>query len=150
MKVQLEQKHANCPEQLGCCVCAQNFTAPNIRSLLCNDAGLIQGDICDHCLKASARGIKRRIVARSISLQLQADQDEAQALSLRRQAFDLLLLSQENLTLPTFYTWLRKRWAILSQETQALEAARFGLNKTSSDRKRSRLRIAFEDKASQS
>jgi hypothetical protein len=150
MKIQLEQKRPNSPNQLGCFTCRQNFTAPNIRALLCNDAGLIQGDICDRCLKLSPKAIQRRIIARSVSLQLQADRDEDQALPLRRQAFDLLLLSQENLTLPNFYTWLRKRWEILSQETQALEAARFGLNKSGSDRKRARLRIPFENKASQS
>jgi hypothetical protein len=122
MKIQLEQQLPSCPRQLNCCVCGQNFTAPNIRSLLGNDAGLIQGDVCGYCLKVPAKAIKRRIVARSISLQLQADQDESRSLRLRRQAFDLLLLSQENLTLPTFYTWLRKRWEIRSQKTRKLEA----------------------------
>jgi hypothetical protein len=150
MKIQLEQRLPACPEQLGCIACTQNFMTPNIRSLLCNDAGLIQGDLCGHCRKLPAKAIQRRIVARSVSLQLQADRDEDQALPRRRQAFDLLLLSQENLTLPNIYTWLRKRWEILSQETQALEAARFGLHKTCPDRKRSSLRVAFEDKANQS
>jgi hypothetical protein len=149
MKIQLEQTLPASPQQLECIACTQTFMTPNIRSLLCNDAGLIQGDLCGHCRKLPAKAIQRRIVARSISLQLQADRDEAQALPLRRQAFDLLLLSQESLTLPTFYTWLRKRWEILSQETQALETARFGLSKTCPDRHRSSLRMAFEDKASQ-
>jgi hypothetical protein len=149
MKVQLERKLPNCPEQLGCCVCAQNFTTPNIRSLLCNDGGLIQGDICGHCLKMNAKAIKRRIIAQSISLQLQADQDAAESLRFRQQAFDLLLLSQENLTLPNFYTWLRKRWEILSEETRELETARFGLHEAVNDRKRSGLRIVFEDETSQ-
>jgi hypothetical protein len=150
MKIQLEQRLPACPEQLGCIACNQNFMTPNIRSLLCNDAGLIQGDLCGHCRKLPAKAIQRRIIARSVSLQLQADRDEDKALPLRRQAFDLLLLSQEHLTLPTFYTWLRKHWQILSQETQALEAARFGLNKTCLNAKRSSLRMVFEDKASQS
>jgi hypothetical protein len=149
MKIQLEQKLPSCPQQLNCCVCAQNFTAPNIRSLLCNDAGLIQGDVCGHCLKVPARAIKRRIVARSISLQLQADQDEARSLQFRQQAFDLLLLSQENLTLPNFFTWLRKRWEILSEETRELETARFGLHEAVDCRKRTGLRIVFEDETSQ-
>jgi hypothetical protein len=149
MKIQLEQQLPSCPRQLNCCVCGQNFTAPKIRSLLCNDAGLIQGDVCGHCLKVPARAIKRRIVARSISLQLQADQDEARSLQFRQQAFDLLLLSQENLTLPNFYTWLCKRWEILSEETRELEAARFGFHEAVGCRKRSSLRIMFEDETSQ-
>jgi hypothetical protein len=157
MKIQLEQQLPSCPRQLNCCVCGQNFTAPKIRSLLCNDAGLIQGDVCGHCLKVPASGIKRRIVARSISLQLQADQDEARwsstdhrsSLQFRQQAFDLLLLSQENLTLPNFFTWLRKRWEILSEETRELETARFGRHETVGCRKRSGLRVVFEDETSQ-
>jgi hypothetical protein len=149
MKIQLEQQLPSCPRQLNCCVCGQNFTAPKIRSLLCNDGGLIQGDVCGHCLKVPARGIKRRIVARSISLQLQADQDEARSLQFRQQAFDLLLLSQENLTLPNFFTWLRKRWEILSEETRELETARFGLHEAVDCRKRTGLRIVLEDETSQ-
>jgi hypothetical protein len=149
MKIQLEQRLPACPEQLGCFACTQNFMTPNIRSLLCNDAGLIQGDLCGHCRKLPAKAIQRRIAARSLSLQLQADRDAAQALQLRQQAFDLLLLSQENLTLPNFYTWLRKRWEILSQETRELETARFGLHEAVGCRKRAGLRIVFEDETSQ-
>jgi hypothetical protein len=145
MKVQLERKIPTCPEQLGCVVCQQKFTVPNIRSLLCTDAGLIQGDVCPTCLKLKADGIKHKMRERSGLLLKQAELDQERSLSLRQRALELLAASQEDITLPTLFTWMGKRLEILAQETQELEAARFGTGNSCACRKRSRLRIVFEE-----
>lgn len=145
MKVQLERKLSSCPDQLGCFVCDQKFIVPTIRTLLCTDAGLIQGDLCPNCLKLKASGIRQKIRAQSGQLLKQAEQDPTRSLPLRQRALELLSLAQEPLTLPSFYHWLSKRLEIFSQETQELESARLGLSRSCSCGKRSRLRILFED-----
>jgi hypothetical protein len=125
MKVQLERKIPPCPDQLGCIACNQKFTVPNIRTLICTDTGLIQGDLCRNCLKLKATGIRRRIQELSGRLLQQAKQDSMQSLLLRQRALELLFLSQETLTLPNLYQWISKRFEIFSQENQELESARF-------------------------
>jgi hypothetical protein len=52
MKIQLERTLPPCPSQLKCVACARSFKAEKIRSLLCDRAGLIQGDLCCTCRSA--------------------------------------------------------------------------------------------------
>ncbi len=52
MKIQLERRLPTCPPQLKCVACAQTFPVEKIRSLLCDRAGLIQGDLCPGCRRA--------------------------------------------------------------------------------------------------
>lgn len=144
MKVQLERRLPSCPEQLDCVICHQKFIVPRIRRLLCNDEGLIQGDLCPHCLKLKTAAIQDKLRQQSGQLLQQANHDRGQSLSLRQRGLELLTLSQESLTRPSLYTWLSKRLEVLSQETQELEAARLGLQSCTCGQ-RSKLRILFED-----
>ncbi|OUC16121.1 MAG: hypothetical protein B0A82_03415 [Alkalinema sp. CACIAM 70d] len=144
MKVQLERRLPSCPEQLECVICHQKFIVPRIRRLLCNDEGLIQGDLCPHCLKLKTAAIQHKLRQQSGQLLQQANHDRDQSLSLRQRGLELLTLSQESLTRPSLYTWLSKRLEVLSQETQELEAARLGLQSCACGH-RSKLRILFED-----
>jgi hypothetical protein len=145
MKVQLERKILPCLDQLGCIACHQKFTVPNIRILICADTGLIQGDLCRDCLKLKATGIRQRIQEQSGRLLQQAEQDSGQSLRLRQRALELLLLSQETLTLPNLYQWISKRFEIFSQENQELESARLGMNNFCLCHQRARLRTMLEE-----
>ena len=111
MKIQLERTLATCPSKLTCIACRQPFDVGRIRTLLCNDQGLIHGDVCPDCLKSKASGIKQQ-----------------------------LKVFTEDIKLPKFYQWWMKKLEILSQETQELENARLGLSKRC-NRQRSRLRM---------
>ncbi len=158
MKVQLERKLTSCPSQLQCVVCHQRFAPGAIRSLLCSDRGLIQGDVCPHCLKLKASEIKQKIADYSYQLTQQLESDRGvnatKAIALRQQALELLSCAAEELTLPTVYDWLLKRIEIFAQDSQELEAARYGLSGCACGRQgflqnKTRLRIRFEDDRSE-
>ncbi len=61
MKIQLERRLLTCPPQLKCVACAQPFDVENIRSILYDRAGLIQGDLCHTC--RSAKDLPKKLQA---------------------------------------------------------------------------------------
>lgn len=120
MKIQLERTLRTCPARLICIACRQPFEVGKIRTLLCNNEGLIEGDVCPDCLKSRASGIKPQV-----------------------QVF------AEDIKLPKFYHWWIKKLEILSQETQELENARLGISNCRCNRERLRLIFKEDKKTSQ-
>jgi hypothetical protein len=136
MKVQLERRMSSCPNHLQCTVCGQKFETPKIRALLYNNQELIQGDVCSDCLQLKTDEIKQKLRERAHLLR------QIEQTTIQQQAIELFAAAEEELKLPTFYERWLKRLEIFSEETQELEAARFG---ACACRKRSRLRIVFEN-----
>jgi hypothetical protein len=127
VKIQLERKLISCPAQLICIVCQQYFAVNRIRSLLYDDKGLLQGDICPKCLKLTANGIKQKILSSANFLNDQPNSSNFQTISSQELALELVECASEDVRFPSFYQWLFKRIEIFSQESQEIEAARFGI-----------------------
>jgi hypothetical protein len=94
-----------------------------IRTLLYNDKGLLQGDICRECLKAGSEGIKERIRKQAVILMTQQPSSSFQQVSDLKLALELLENSKENVQFPTRYQWLLKKLEIFLLGSQELEAA---------------------------
>jgi hypothetical protein len=59
VKIELERTLSNCPSNLKCVACSQSFKTGKIRRLLCDRAGLIQGDLCSSC--GSAKDLQQKL-----------------------------------------------------------------------------------------
>lgn len=152
MKIQLERRLTSCPDNLRCTACNQMFGVGQIRLLLRNDRGLIQGDVCPDCSKLKPSEVKQKMANRAAQLIQQSAQSSSEAVFSRQRALELLETSKEAIERPTFWQWILKRLEIFSQESQELELARFGLSSCACrsrwhnfSSKEPRLRIVFED-----
>lgn len=131
MKIQLERKLSSCPEKLICTVCNQWFEPDKIRTLLYNDHGLLLGDVCPLCMKLPASEIRGQLRERAGLLLQQSELIEVsdwQSNAMRDRALELLQAAQEDVRFPSIFDWWFKRLEIFSEESQALEATRMGLN----------------------
>ena len=116
-----------------------------IRSLLYRDSGFLQGDVCPNCAKLTAKDFKQKMILNARILLQQANLQDSQTITLHEQALELLETSKEDVKFPTFWQRLVMQIGVLAQDTQALEAARLGLD---SDDDRQRLqRCLFHDDA---
>lgn len=146
MKIQLERTLATCSPQLPCIACQQPFEVGRIRTLLCNDQGLIYGDICPDCLESKAIGIQQRLKRRAVQQMARYRKGECQhSIKAYRSALELLELAEAPLKLPTLWQWWMKKLEVLSQESHELERARLGL---SNHQCRSNFHIKFQDEES--
>ncbi len=131
MKIQLERKLSSCSEKLICTVCNQWFEPDKIRTLLYTDRGLLLGDVCRVCLKLPASEIRDQLRERA-SLLLQQSEllalPDWQNTACRARALELLQAAQEDVRFPSIFDWWFKKLEIFSEESQALEATRVGLN----------------------
>jgi hypothetical protein len=144
MRIRLERKLKTCPDQLVCTVCHEPFFTGKIRTLLYNDRGFIQGDICPVCIKLKATEIRKKMREQASLLMQQPVTCVVQTLSCHDRAIELLEASQELITFPTFLHWWLKKIEILSEESQELEADRLKL-KQCQHSERSRLQKMLED-----
>jgi hypothetical protein len=126
MKIQLERRLLSCPDTVQCTVCHRPFAVDAIRSLLYSDRGWLKGDICPHCGKLDAPTFKQNLWIQAMHLRESTADGQAQTLLRHQQALECLELSREELHRPIWWHWWLKRLEIFSQESQELEAARFG------------------------
>lgn len=143
MKIKLDRKLTSCPDRLRCIICRQVFKVSIIRTLLYNDKGLIQGDICSQCLKLRAEEIKQRIREQAMLLMEIPELYSFSTISSQERALELLECSTEKVKFPSFYQWLIRKIEVF-QESGQLEATSPSLNCTYA--KRSRLQIFFDGK----
>lgn len=128
MKIQLERTLASCPKKLLCTVCGQSFRVGKIRSLLSNNQGLLQGDVCPDCVRLKPSEIRNRLRDRASLLLQQPAISEAHSHATRERALELLETAQENVQFPQFYHWWMKQIEIFSEESHELEAERLGVH----------------------
>ncbi len=126
MRIRLERKLKTCPSQLLCTVCRQKFEVQKIRTLLFNDAGLLQGDICSECRELRSSTIRERMREQACLLMEYPELNCSSLLSGKERALELLEASQEEVRFPTFYHWWLKKIEVFSEESQELEATRLG------------------------
>lgn len=127
MRIKLERKLKTCPQQLSCTVCRQRFAVPKIRMLLCNNAGLLQGDICSECTELKPSEIRSKMRGQAGLLMQYPELNDSSLISARERALELIETSQEDVKFPTFYQWWLKKIEVFSEESQELEATRLGL-----------------------
>ncbi len=132
MRIRLERKLETCPHQLSCTVCRQRFEVRKIRTLLYNDAKLLQGDICSECIALRPSEIRSKMREQASLLRQYPELNGSSLLSARERALELLEASQEEVRFPTFYDWWFKKIEVFSEESQELEATRLGLAHTQS------------------
>jgi len=132
MRIKLERKLETCPPQLSCTVCRQRFEVHKIRTLLFNDAGLLQGDICSECRKLKSSTIRSKMREQASLLMQYPELNGSGLLSARERALELLETSQEEVRFPTFYHWWFKKIEVFSGESQELEAIRLGCDHSQS------------------
>lgn len=124
MRIRLERKLETCPSHLSCTVCRQRFEVCKIRTLLFNDAGLLQGDICLECREAKSSAIRSKMREQASLLMQYPELNGSSLVSARERALELLETSQEEVRFPTFYHWWFKKIEVFSEESQELEANR--------------------------
>jgi hypothetical protein len=127
MKICLEVKLHSCPDYLRCIVCDRLFLTNKIRALLYSDRGLLQGDICSHCLRSKADNIRNKLREKALINLINTDKLNRSNSIHKPQALELLALSKEKVKFPKSWQWLIKKIAIFSQEDRALEISRSGL-----------------------
>ena len=126
MRIKLERKLETCPSQLSCTVCRQRFEVCKIRTLLFNDAELLQGDICSECRDLNSSAIRLKMREQASLLMQYPELNRSNLLSARERALELLETSQEEVRFPTFYHWWFKRIEVFSEESD-LESTRLKL-----------------------
>jgi hypothetical protein len=143
MKIQLEHKLISCPEQLSCVVCQQQFYTPMIRSLLTNDQGLIQGDVCQACLRMPPDEIKHQLREQALQFITHRRSRSATALAAQEFALDLLRASNEPFRLPGWWPWLQIRLQALLSMPEESQLNNFKLSEAAWSQ-RSRLQMIFD------
>jgi hypothetical protein len=144
MKIQLERKLHPCQDKLRCTVCQQIFVVGQIRSLLYQDSGLLQGDVCPTCAKLSAQDFKETMVLHARILLQQGNPGDSQTITLHERALELLEIAKEPIKFPSFWQQVLMQIDVLAQDTQELEADKFGLHNNRST-PRSHPGLFFED-----
>jgi hypothetical protein len=132
MRIQLERKLALCPDRLRCAVCHQSFRPRRLRSLLYSDGGLLQGDVCQGCLRLETAEFKQTISLNAQLAVVQSGPADALTQKHQQQAQELLAVVRENIHFPSPLQWLVQWVALLCHESQELEATRLGLSACSS------------------
>ncbi len=127
MKIQLERTITSCPKKLLCTVCGQSFGVGKIRALLSNNKGLLQGDVCSHCVRLKPSEIRNSLRDRASLLLQQPTISEAHSLATRERALELLETAQENVQFPQFYHWWIKQFEVFSGESNEPSVEQLGL-----------------------
>jgi hypothetical protein len=125
MKIQLERKLSSCPDQLTCVVCHELFWVRSIRTLLCDNHNLIQGDVCPACVKLESADFQKKLRNQANRLIQESTISSNYSDALQSRAVELLETSEEKLKRPTIFHWLLKNIAVFAEENQELEVARF-------------------------
>lgn len=128
MKVLLDRPLMLFHHPLHCVVCRSPFFVGELRTLLYNDRGLLQGDICPACLELSPTRIKQKLRQHALVLAQQADSDPELADLLAARTTELLDCATEALKLPSFWQRVWKRIEIFLEATQEQEDNRTGLS----------------------
>lgn len=128
MRIQLERKLYPCRDNLRCTVCQQVFHVEPIRSLLYQDSGLLQGDVCPNCARLPATEFKQRMVLNARILLQQESLQDSQTMTLHARALELLEVAKEPIKFPPFWQQWLMQLGVFAQDTQELEAARLGLH----------------------
>jgi hypothetical protein len=118
MRIQLERTIKSCPKKLLCTICGQSFQVGKIRALLSDNKGLIQGDVCSHCVHLKPSEIRNHLRDRASLLLQQPVVSESHSLATRERALELLETAQENVQFPHFYQWWLKQFEVFSEESQ--------------------------------
>jgi hypothetical protein len=108
MKIHLEHRLSSCPPKLRCTVCQQVFTVGRIRSLLLNNRGLIQGDVCPDCVHLPSNEIRLLLADQARLMLEQPSLFQPQVASPEALALELFEASQEEVKFPTLYQWFVK------------------------------------------
>ena len=119
MRIRLERKLSSCPHHLRCSVCDRMFESGKVRTLLHNDEGFIQGDICPECMKLSVETIQHNIRERAMLLLEETDDSGGTTFSPQARAMELLDCSTENVKYPQFYHWWLVQLEIFSRTSSA-------------------------------
>lgn len=119
MRIRLERKLSSCPYHLRCSVCDRMFGSGKVRTLLHNDEGFIQGDICPECMKLSVETIQHKIRERAMLLLEETDDSGGTTFSPQARAMELLDCSTENVKYPQFYHWWLVQLEIFSRTSSA-------------------------------
>ena len=119
MRIRLERKLSSCPHHLRCSVCDRMFESGKVRTLLHNDEGFIQGDICPECMKLSVEAIQHNIRERAMLLLEETDDSGGTTFSPQARAMELLDCSTENVKYPQFYHWWLVQLEIFSRTSSA-------------------------------
>lgn len=128
MRIQLERKRYPCRDKLRCTICLQLFEVGQMRSLLYQDCGLLQGDVCPHCAKLDAESFKQKMVLNARILLQQTASQHSQTVTLHTQALELLAVSKEDIKFPGVWQQAMTKLKALVEDTQELEAARLRLH----------------------
>ena len=152
MRIRLERKLSSCPHRLRCVVCDRMFESGKVRTLLHNDEGFIQGDICSECMKLSVETIQHRIRERAMLLLEETDDSGGTTFSPQARAMELLDCSTEKVKYPQLYHWWLAQLEIFSRTSDvknvrpAIENWQCrGQSRKAQERSwRERLRIFFE------
>ncbi len=143
MKIQLERKLSACPDQMTCITCHESFWVRNIRTLLCSDNNLIQGDVCPECTKLSASKFQQKLRNQASRLVQIASTHPERHDIIQARAVELLETSEEKIRFPTVLQWLVKKIQIFSEESRELEAARLDIEQCRWGRRSPRLDQKF-------
>jgi hypothetical protein len=135
MKISLEAKLRSCPNYLRCVVCDRLFLTNKIRTLLYSDRGLLQGDICSHCLRLKANTIRNKLREKALINLINTDKLNRPNSIHKPEALELLALSKERINFPSSWQWLLKKIEIFSQENRELESSRLGLTQFSCEQR---------------
>lgn len=151
MRIRLERKLSSCPHYLRCTVCDRLFESGHVRTLLHNDEGFIQGDICLECMKLSVETVQHKIRERAMLLLEETDDSGGRTFSPQARAMELLDCSTESIKYPQFYHWWLVQLEIFSGKSStknvtAIESWNYrGRSRKAQDRSwRERLRTFFE------
>ncbi|WP_146149863.1 hypothetical protein [Chroococcidiopsis sp. CCALA 051] len=152
MRIRLERKLSSCPHHLCCTVCDRMFESGRVRTLLHNDEGFIQGDICPECMRLSVETIQHKIRERAMLLLEETDDSSNTTFSPQARAMELLDCSTENVKYPQFYDWWLVQLEIFSRKSSdarnvtGIENWEYkGRSRKAQDRSwRERLRTFFE------
>jgi hypothetical protein len=115
MRIRLERKLSSCPHRLRCTVCDRMFESGKVRTLLHNDEGFIQGDICPECIKLSVATVQHKLRERAMLLLEETEESGGTTLSPQARAMELLDSSTEDIKHPRFYHWWLAQLEIFSQ-----------------------------------
>jgi hypothetical protein len=124
-------------------VCDRRFTVSKIRALLASDRGLIQGDICPHCLQLNSKEIKHKLREKALFSLIKSSNLKSEKLPNHQQSLELLTLSKERIRFPSFLDWLLIKIAIFFEEYQEMETSKLGLTQFSGEQ-RSQLEKLFQ------
>ncbi|OWY69185.1 hypothetical protein B7486_21795 [cyanobacterium TDX16] len=93
------------------------FESGRVRTLLHNDEGFIQGDICPECMRLSVETIQHKIRERAMLLLEETDDSGNTTFSPQARAMELLDCSTENVKYPQFYHWWLVQLEIFSRKS---------------------------------